>query len=56
MSQALQAGVQDCVCIPGLTVVAEYAGLVAFLCTPASSYITGQCISVDGGFSVRGWW
>jgi len=30
---------------------AEVASLVAFLCMEASSYITGQCIAVDGGFS-----
>ena len=29
----------------------EVAAAVAFLCLPASSYITGQCIAVDGGFS-----
>ncbi len=34
----------------------EVSGLVAFLCCPAASYITGQSIAVDGGFSVRGWW
>lgn len=28
----------------------EVSGIVAFLCMPAASYITGQCISVDGGF------
>lgn len=28
----------------------EIAGLAAFLCMPTASYITGQCIAVDGGF------
>jgi len=28
----------------------EVAGAVAFLCLAASSYITGECIAVDGGF------
>lgn len=28
----------------------EVASLAAFLSMPASSYITGQCIAVDGGF------
>jgi Tropinone reductase 1 len=32
----------------------EVAGLAAFLCMPAASYISGQCIVVDGGFSVAG--
>lgn len=32
----------------------EVSGLAAFLCMPASSYITGECIAVDGGFLVNG--
>ncbi|XP_014524540.1 tropinone reductase-like [Vigna radiata var. radiata] len=32
----------------------EVSSLVSFLCLPAASYITGQTICVDGGFSVNG--
>ncbi|KAG6554578.1 hypothetical protein Mapa_003596 [Marchantia paleacea] len=32
----------------------EVASTVAFLCLPASAYITGQNITVDGGFTVAG--
>ncbi len=32
----------------------EVAAAVAFLCMPAAAYITGQCISVDGGFLIKG--
>lgn len=32
----------------------ECARAIAFLCMPAAAYITGQCLAVDGGFSVYG--
>ena len=30
----------------------EVAGLIAYLCTPSASYVTGQCLVVDGGNSI----
>ncbi len=30
----------------------EVAGLIGYLCTPSSAYVTGQCLVVDGGNSI----
>jgi len=32
----------------------DVASLATFLCMPASNFTTGQCISIDGGFTVFG--
>ena len=33
-----------------------FAGVVAFLCGPAGAYVSGQTLSVDGGYSVMGFY
>lgn len=32
----------------------DVAALATFLCMPASKFTTGQCISIDGGFTIYG--
>lgn len=32
----------------------EVSAVVAFLCLDAASYVTGQCIAIDGGFLRNG--
>jgi Tropinone reductase 1 len=32
----------------------EVASVVAFLCMPAASYVTGECVAIDGGFGAAG--
>ncbi|KAL4558198.1 hypothetical protein LXL04_036396 [Taraxacum kok-saghyz] len=48
--------VLDCTPLGRLGDPNEVSSLVAFLCMPASSYITGQIICVDGGMSVNGFY
>ena len=33
----------------------EVGAASAFLCSRAASYVTGQVLAIDGGFSVNGW-
>ena len=33
--------------------VEDVAGVVAFLCSPDSDYMTGQTLNVDGGFEMN---
>ncbi|KAE8713230.1 Tropinone reductase-like protein [Hibiscus syriacus] len=42
--------------MPRMAEPEEISSLVAFLCLPAASYITGQVISVDGGYTAGGCW
>jgi Tropinone reductase 1 len=32
----------------------DVASAVAFLCMPQAKFITGQCLSIDGGFTING--
>ena len=41
----------DLQCIPRTMVPSDLAGLVMFLTTPAASFITGQTIACDGGYT-----
>jgi NAD(P)-dependent dehydrogenase (short-subunit alcohol dehydrogenase family) len=34
----------------------EVASVAAFLVGRGAAYVTGQCVAVDGGYSVKGLW
>lgn len=40
--------------IPRLGEPNEVSSVVAFLCFPAASYVTGQVLCIDGGYTVSG--
>jgi Tropinone reductase 1 len=44
----------DCTPLGRIAEPEEVAAPVVFLCLPAASYITGQCLTVDGGFTING--
>src|SRR6201987_4408963 len=36
-------------------VIDDFAGIAVFLASPASDFVTGTAIPIDGGFSISGW-
>jgi Tropinone reductase 1 len=52
--KAFQQEVLDRTPLKRIAKPAEVARAAVFLGMPAASYITGQCLTVDGGFSVNG--
>ncbi len=53
-SEAIIAAYHDAIPLNRYGNEAEIAEVIAFLCSDRASYVTGQCIAVDGGFEATG--
>lgn len=53
-SQAIIDAYHDAIPLNRYGTEAEIAEAIVFLASPAASYITGQCLAVDGGFEAAG--
>ena len=52
LGEALQDQVKTRIPAKRLGTTDEVADVVLFLASPTSSYITGQCITIDGGLTM----
>ena len=53
-SVAIRSDYHDVIPLGRYGTTGEMADLVGFLCSPAASYLTGQCLANDGGFEATG--
>jgi len=53
-SVAIRTDYHDVIPLGRYGTTGEMAALVGFLCSPAASYLTGQCLANDGGFEATG--